>query len=177
MSTETTAYTAMYRAHYPDVLRFVRRRAHPSAVDDIVAETFLVAWRRRLELPADPRPWLFRTARNAVFNAHRGAGRQAALAVRIADAHPGDGYDPISPVENRLEWVAAWRRLTPADQEVLALHVWEELDGRAAATVLGCTRAGYSMRLSRARKRLEAALTEQDANPTAVRRAPMTEMS
>ncbi|WP_294003145.1 sigma factor [Streptomyces sp.] len=43
-------------------------------VDDIVGETFLAAWRRRSELPEDPRPWLFGTARNAMLNAHRGVG-------------------------------------------------------------------------------------------------------
>lgn len=51
MTTDT--FTALYDAHYSDVLRFVRRRAHPLVVDDIVGETFLAAWRRRAELPAD----------------------------------------------------------------------------------------------------------------------------
>lgn len=46
-------FTDVYRAHYDDVLRFVRRRAHPMNVDDIVGETFLAAWRRRSELPED----------------------------------------------------------------------------------------------------------------------------
>jgi RNA polymerase sigma-70 factor (ECF subfamily) len=62
MPIDTEAqFTDVYRAHYADVLRFVRRRAHPMNVDDIVAETFLTAWRRRRELPKEPRPWLFGT--------------------------------------------------------------------------------------------------------------------
>ncbi|WP_254406195.1 RNA polymerase sigma factor [Streptomyces sp. AC627_RSS907] len=57
MSTEAEAgYTEMYRAHYDDVLRFVRRRAHPMNVDDLVGETFLIAWRRRGEVPEHSRP-------------------------------------------------------------------------------------------------------------------------
>jgi RNA polymerase sigma-70 factor (ECF subfamily) len=161
--TTDAEFAAVYRAHYQALLRFVRRRAHPINVDDIVAETFLAAWRRRSELPVDPRPWLFRTARNAMLNAHRGAERHSALAVRIAEQRTVDTFDDTARVDVRLDWTRAWRQLAPADQEVLALHVWEELDGRAAALVLGCSRATYSMRLSRAKKRLAAVLV----NPVA----------
>jgi RNA polymerase sigma factor (sigma-70 family) len=146
-------FADVYRAHYDDVLRFVRRRAHPMNVDDIVGETFLAAWRRRSALPEDPRPWLFGTARHAMLNAHRGQRRQTALAVRVME-NSGDGYDGMAEAEERMDIVAAWRRLSAADQEVLALHVWEGLTDRAAATVLGCSRAAYTMRLSRSKRRL-----------------------
>ncbi|MEV6833179.1 sigma-70 family RNA polymerase sigma factor [Streptomyces sp. NPDC051133] len=147
-------FTDVYRAHYEDVLRFVRRRAHPMNVDDIVGETFLAAWRRRSELPEDPRPWLFGTARNAMLNAHRGQRRQTAVAVRVMEHGGDDGYDGLARAEERMDLVAAWRQLSAADQEVLALHVWEGLADRDAATVLGCSRAAYTMRLSRSKRRL-----------------------
>ncbi|MGW3244747.1 RNA polymerase sigma factor [Streptomyces sp. NPDC001070] len=147
-------FADIYRAHYEDVLRFVRRRAHPMNVDDIVGETFLAAWRRRSELPEDPRPWLFGTARNAMLNAHRGQRRQTAVAVRVMENGGDDGYDGMVAAEDRMDLIAAWRRLPTADQEVLALHVWEGLTDRAAATVLGCSRAAYTMRLSRSKRRL-----------------------
>ncbi|MEU6574890.1 sigma-70 family RNA polymerase sigma factor [Streptomyces sp. NPDC046805] len=147
-------FTDVYRAHYEDVLRFVRRRAHPMNVDDIVGETFLAAWRRRSELPEDPRPWLFGTARNAMLNAHRGQRRQTAVAVRVMENGGDDNYDGLTQAEERMDLVAAWRQLPAADQEVLALHVWEGLPDRDAATVLGCSRAAYTMRLSRSKGRL-----------------------
>src|SRR5262245_48381229 len=147
-------FTDVYRAHYEDVLRFVRRRAHPMNVDDIVGETFLAAWRRRSELPEDPRPWLFGTARNAMLNAHRGQRRQTAVAVRVMENGGDDSYDGVTQAEERMDLVAAWRRLSAVDQEVLALHVWEGLTDRDAATVLGCSRAAYTMRLSRSKRRL-----------------------
>jgi RNA polymerase sigma-70 factor (ECF subfamily) len=123
-------------------------------VDDIVGETFLAAWRRRSELPEDPRPWLFGTARNAMLNAQRGKRRQAAVAVRVMEHSGDDSDDGMTRTEDRLDLIAAWRRLPAADQEVLALHVWEGLTDRAAATVLGCSRAAYAMRLTRSRRRL-----------------------
>ncbi|MFJ8001140.1 RNA polymerase sigma factor [Streptomyces sp. NPDC096310] len=156
-------FTEVYRAHYEDLLRFVRRRAHPMNVDDIVGETFLAAWRRRSELPEDPRPWLFRTARNAMLNAQRGMRRRSALVVHIQQSSDSAAErvtsDVSDQVDSRLELGAAWQELAPGDQEVLALHVWEELSARDAAKVLGCTRAAYAMRLTRAKRRLAARLT------------------
>ncbi|MET9078662.1 sigma-70 family RNA polymerase sigma factor [Streptomyces sp. NPDC004232] len=168
-------FTDVYRAHYEDVLRFVRRRAHSMNVDDIVGETFLAAWRRRRELPAHPRPWLFGVARNVMLNADRSARRQSALVVHIRQATEAGCHetaiDATAQVDSRIDLVAAWQSLTPADQEVLALHVWEELKARDAATVLGCTRAAYAMRLTRAKRRLAsrvrpAAPASPDLSPT-----------
>ncbi|WP_200308571.1 RNA polymerase sigma factor [Streptomyces adelaidensis] len=163
MPIDTEAqFTDVYRAHYEDVLRFVRRRAHPMNVDDIVGETFLAAWRRRRELPEDPRPWLFGTARKVMLNANRGMRRHTALAVRVQQAAETGGQtraaDPAALVDGRTDLAAAWQALDPADQEVLALHVWEQLSAKDAAKVLGCTRAAYAMRLTRAKRRLAARL-------------------
>jgi RNA polymerase sigma-70 factor (ECF subfamily) len=155
MAIETDAeFSVMYRAQYADVLAFVRRRVQSVQADDVVGETFLAAWRRRRELPPDPRPWLFRTARNLMLNADRGARRQRAVAVRVAEHDRGDGYEPILSAEARMDLVTAWRSLSTSDQELLALHAWEGLTDKEAATVLGCTRAAFSMRLSRAKRRL-----------------------
>ncbi|MGD6756415.1 RNA polymerase sigma factor [Streptomyces sp. BH105] len=162
MPIDTEAqFTDVYRAHYEDVLRFVRRRAHPMNVDDIVGETFLAAWRRRYELPADPRPWLFGAARNVMLNADRTMRRQAALVVHIQAAEVRGRereVDATAEVDSRIDLVAAWQSLAPADQEVLALHLWEGLGARDAATVLSCTRAAYAMRLTRAKRRLTGRL-------------------
>ncbi|MFD9390308.1 RNA polymerase sigma factor [Streptomyces sp. NPDC060000] len=164
MSIDTDAqFTDVYRAHYEDVLRFVRRRAHPMNVDDIVGETFLAAWRRRRELPENPRAWLFGAARNVMLNADRGMRRQSALVVHIQQATLIGCHEPAADatdqVDSRIDLVAAWQCLIPADQEVLALHVWEGLEARDAATVLGCTRAAYAMRLTRAKRRLAGLLS------------------
>jgi RNA polymerase sigma-70 factor (ECF subfamily) len=166
MAIRTEAeFAEVYRASYPDLLRFVRRRAHPLNVDDIVGETYLAAWRRRGELPEDPRPWLFRTARNAMLNSSRGSNRQAALAVRIGQAEIGAAHSGMGALDQRLDLVAAWRELPAADQEVLALDVWEDLSAKDAAAALGCSRAAYAMRLTRARRSLAALLTSPATGP------------
>jgi len=145
------AFTALYRLHYDDLLRFVRRRADEAAVDDIVAETFVTAWRRRTELPDEVRPWLFTTARHIMMNANRGAQRQEALAVKL-----GSAAEPTAELshDDHIDLRDAWHALSDSDQEILALGVWEDLPQSEAAAVIGCTRSAYAMRLTRAKRRL-----------------------
>jgi RNA polymerase sigma factor (sigma-70 family) len=161
------SFTDLYRAHYTAVLRFVRRRVSEPEVDDVVSETFLAAWRRQDEMAVAPLPWLYRTARNVILNVNRAAGRREGLAVRIASMGGGDrgAGDPIDRFEQREDLVALWRGLDPLDQEVLALQVWEGLSSREAAVVLGISRAACSMRATRARRRLAAALGTETGAP------------
>ena len=164
MALHTEAeFTLLYRANYSDVLRFVRRRAHPLNVDDIVGETFLAAWRRRNELPTDPRPWLFGAARNVMLNSARGANRQTAVAVKIAQSASESSAFP--DVDTRVDVQDAWGALSAGDQEVLALHVWEDLSAKDAAAVLGCSRAAYAMRLTRAKRQLASLLEVASTAP------------
>jgi RNA polymerase sigma-70 factor (ECF subfamily) len=53
----------------------------------------------------------------------------------------------------------AFRTLGEKDQEVLRLHAWEGLAGKALAVALGCTTGTAAVRLHRARRRLERLLT------------------
>ncbi|WP_042390175.1 RNA polymerase sigma factor [Streptacidiphilus melanogenes] len=158
-------YEAMYRAHYSDVLRFVARRADPAHVDEIVGDTFWTAWKARARLPEDVRPWLFTTARNTMLNAGRGLRRRQALMVRIAAA-PVSGADEVTDpgglVAARVDLASAWQRLTPQDQEALALVVWDGLTDTQAASVLGCSAPAYRMRLARARARLRELLQQPE---------------
>ena len=108
-------FRTFYADSYADVLRFVRRRTPPDRAEDVVAEAFLVAWRRVADLPAaygDARAWVFGIARHCLLNDRRAAGRRAALAVRLADAAwPEQAPDPATDpqfVADRLDVAAAW---------------------------------------------------------------------
>ncbi len=155
-------FRALFAEAYPDVVRFAMRRAHPSHAEDIAADAFLVAWRRFDQLPqrpGDQRAWLFGIARNCLLNARRGQDRQHALAVRLADAageRPGDVDSQA--IAHRLDVTAAWRQLTPAEQETLSLTVFEDLTSPQAARVLGISPVAYRLRLLRARAALRRRL-------------------
>jgi RNA polymerase sigma-70 factor (ECF subfamily) len=154
-------FAAAYREHYWAVSRYVARRldGRTSEVEEVVAEVFTVAWRRRADLPAAPLPWLYGVARNCLANAVRGYGRRRRLVDRLGNdetahsRHVVDSPDTEAPGA----WVhEALHRLSPADQEVLRLTAWEELAVEEVAVALGCGRRAAAMRLHRARRRLRA---------------------
>src|SRR5690348_1641770 len=77
-------FEGWFRRHYPRVLAYVLRRLPDrSAAEDLAAETFLIAWRRREKIPEDPLPWLFKVAGNQLHNEYRSARRRSELALRV----------------------------------------------------------------------------------------------
>jgi RNA polymerase sigma-70 factor (ECF subfamily) len=166
--TDTERFEAVFRAHHQAVLRYALRRADPSTAEEVVADTFLVCWRRLDDVPDDPLPWLLGTARRCLANLRRSATRSAGLAARATqfDSEP-EGRDPSDVLGSREIVRAAFAGLTETDREVLRLVAWDGLDLAAAARVLGCTRAAFAVRLHRARKRLASRLAAaEDAPPT-----------
>jgi len=154
-------FTALFAAHYPDLLRYAIRRVGADAAQDVVADVFLVAWRRRHELPTDStRLWLFGVAARTVANHVRAEVRQERLRLRLiatADRADRGGDDDADTVHAALE------RLSPREQEVLRLTEWEQLTPAEAAVVLGCSPAALRVRLHRARRRLAAELQRTGA--------------
>lgn len=166
-------FRVLFNDVYPDAVRFAMRRAESSEADEAVASAMLIAWRRFDRAPASldaRRAWVFGIVRNTILNARRSQVRRAALAIRVANELPLPGADDLAGVELRMDLAAAWRKLAPAQQEVLALSVFEQLDATNAARTLGILPTTYRMRLSRARRALREALQRDDAlepGPTA----------
>ncbi len=154
-------FAAFFAATYADLLRFVQRRIHPVQAEDVVADVYLVVWRRFDQLPEPPgqrKAWLFGIARRTLFNAARGHGRQHALAVRLINLAPPESHDSTEAdlTALRVDISAAWPRLSAVDQEALCLSVLDGLDAPSAARVLGITPVAFRLRLSRARRALRA---------------------
>ncbi|GLY15757.1 DNA-directed RNA polymerase sigma-70 factor [Kineosporia sp. NBRC 101677] len=152
-------FREMYDAAYADLLRFVRRRVHPSHAEDVVGEVMLVAWRRLDDVPVDlsaARAWLFGMARNILQNTRRRDDRHEAVAVRLAEA----GHSPANVgelpdlVAYRVDIAAAWPLLSALHQEAIALSVLDGFTASEAAAVLGISPTAFRLRLSRARRLL-----------------------
>jgi RNA polymerase sigma-70 factor (ECF subfamily) len=162
--THEARFRHLFEIAYDDLCRFVRRRIDEG--DDVVAETFLVAWRRVDDLPeddGDARAWLFVTARKLMANRRRKDSRMVAWAgIDQATTLEGDpaGPDPSSAVDARVDLGRAFARLGGGDQECLALVAWDGLNHMQAAEVLGISANAFGVRLHRARQRLRAALAE-----------------
>ena len=167
---------ALFRRHYRDVAAYVRRRAEPQLVEDVVAETFLVAWRRLDEVPVDARPWLLGVARKALATQRRSAARRRSLLSKLEAAGTGieRGEQP------REAGVAdALLRLTEKDREAITLVAWEGLSPSEAAVVVGQSPAAFRVRLHRAKRRLRRRLEAQQFSrestvDRAAREVPLT---
>jgi RNA polymerase sigma-70 factor (ECF subfamily) len=151
-------FVALYEAHAGAVLGYARRRIGPEAAEDVLAETFLVAWRRRADVPADALPWLYAVAANVLRNRARSERRQAAVSARLA-AEPPLPAEADAPDPRLRDALAA---LKPIDREALLLTAWEGLSTDRAARAAGCSRATFHVRLHRARRRLAQALEDTD---------------
>jgi RNA polymerase sigma-70 factor (ECF subfamily) len=142
----------------------LRRVAEPADAADVVAETFLIAWRRIDELPAggEARPWLFGVARRVLANQRRGQLRRNRLAEAFGEHVSRElVFDESSQAEDAAQLVAsALRRLGEDDREVLQLTVWEGLTPSQLATALSIPAATVRTRLHRARRHLRGEMEE-----------------
>jgi RNA polymerase sigma factor (sigma-70 family) len=152
----------------PRVLAYALRRTSREEAEEVVAETFIVAWRRLDEVPDDPIPWLLAVARRVLANQRRAAGRRVALHERLGSVRGRGSFatpDPAEEVEARMALGDALRGLSERDSEALLLVAWERLDNRRAAVVMDCSPASFAVRLHRARRRLKQQLHRIEANP------------
>jgi RNA polymerase sigma-70 factor (ECF subfamily) len=160
---------SLFRAHYAAVLAYVRRRAAAESVDDVVAETFLVAWRRLDHVPADsPLPWLLAIARNIVATQRRSALRRDALYLRLQASVNIPAADALSAEALTDAMAAALARLNEKDMEALTLIGWDGLRPREAAAAMGELPSAFYVRLHRAKRRLRRLLDERSEQSSGV---------
>jgi RNA polymerase sigma-70 factor (ECF subfamily) len=179
LADDRERFAAMYREHRARVLAYALRRVPEEDAQDVVAETFLVAWRRPEQVPARPLPWFLSVARKVISTKLRSDRRLRNLQARLEGVSTDPPHpDPAIAADERLRLAQAFRLLTEADREILMLLAWDGLSVREAASVLGCTPASCSVRLHRARRRLKAHLREDSGAPLrAPRNVPITEES
>ena len=166
---EADAFEDRYRAHAADVWRYARRRTASAAeADDATAEAFAVAWRRRADLPEgdELRLWMLGTVRRVLANQHRADRRRSNLRAKLATVPARIGEpDPAEVASGSPELAAALDALSSADRDLLIMRAWDGLAVGEIAALLGCTPNAASIRLTRARDRLAAALGPTDRTP------------
>jgi RNA polymerase sigma-70 factor (ECF subfamily) len=165
MSTDDqVGFRALFDEHLADLWRFARRRVGTAAdADDITAETFAVAWRRRDDLPVGPdrRLWLFGVARNLLANHRRAEHRRRRLHLRLV-ARQGERVVGPPEAGGDPALAAALAALSDGEREVFVLRCWDGLAVHEIATLLDCTPNAVSLRLHKARRRLAEHLARKD---------------
>jgi len=156
--TSRERFEDLYAQHAAAVTGYALRRTEPARAEDVVAEVFLVAWRRLQDVPHEPRPWLFGVARRVLANERRRVARHDALvdSLVVPAGARADFADDTGMAGGTLG--AALALLSDTDREALLLTAWEGLNHRQAARVLSVREATFTVRLHRAKRRLARAL-------------------
>ncbi|WP_019630587.1 RNA polymerase sigma factor [Actinomadura atramentaria] len=176
------AFAEVFRRHAPDIKRYVTRRLGADAAEDVVAETFLTAFRQREKYDASrpsARPWLYGIATNLM-------GRHVRTEVRHLRALRRTGVDPVTAAfadrsDDRVTAEASGPRLAAAlaampkgRRDALLLFAWEGLSYPEVADALGVRVGTVRSRINRARAQLRRELGGTDVR-SAVSEEPVHE--
>lgn len=168
--------TGAYERHAPAIAAYALRRAAAADAADVVADTFLVAWRRHDEMPAEPDtlPWLYGVARRVLANQRRSRDRRTRLHERLRT-----GFIEFDMRDDRTEDTAEFRRVAAAmntlsetDAELLRLTAWEGLSPTQLAAAMELEPSAVRQRLRRARQRLRHRLAATDEHDESVSTRP-----
>ncbi|MFI1168698.1 RNA polymerase sigma factor [Streptomyces sp. NPDC020801] len=184
---ESSAFAELFDSYARAVYNHAfRLTADWSTAEDVMAATFMEAWRLRDRVDPEGgslRPWLLGIATNTARNQYRSNRRYRAAASAAAAAGlsvPDHADEVAGRVDDRrrlataLTALAALRR---TEREVIALCLGEGLDYEAAAEALGIPVGTVASRLSRARRKLRALAEAELARPCAATARPSSELS
>jgi RNA polymerase sigma factor (sigma-70 family) len=141
------------------VFAYTLRHVNRDRAQDVIADVFMVAWRRIDDMPPDPLPWLLVIARNCVRSRRRSDTRQHRLALELAtQAVIATACGAEDVAVERDVMMSALGQLSDLERESLFLIAWDGLSNAEAAQVAGCSRATFDVRVYRARARLQQLL-------------------
>jgi RNA polymerase sigma-70 factor (ECF subfamily) len=169
-------FATIFDRHAPAIHRYLQRRVGEQAAEDVLGETFLIAFRRRGSFDperSDARPWLYGIAAKLVVDHHRRETRQrgiVGLPDRATDEHADEVADRVSAQSQQAILRAALDRLSDDDREVLMLIAWEELSYAEVAEAMRIPVGTVRSRLHRARQQIRRWLATA-GNPTELTRS------
>ncbi|KAB8190406.1 sigma-70 family RNA polymerase sigma factor [Nonomuraea phyllanthi] len=169
--TDPEAFAVLFDRYSAMLYRYVSKRLGPEPAEDLVGETFLIAFARRTNYDLaydDARPWLFGILTKLVSRHHRKeAARYRALLRAPVDATVESPADRVAAGVTaqavRAELAGALAALPAKDRDVLLLIAWGDLTYEEVARALGIPVGTVRSRLNRGRRKVRAALG--DTNP------------
>ncbi|MGA4686124.1 MULTISPECIES: RNA polymerase sigma factor [Micromonospora] len=169
---EPETFAAIFDRHAPHIHRYLARRLGSAAADDLVAETFLAAFRRRDRFDTgrpNARPWLYGIATNLVAQQRRTEEREyrlrQAYGPATSEASPADRVAAeVTARSLRRHLLDALAGLADGDRDVLLLVAWEDLTYEEVAAALAIPVGTVRSRLNRARRLLRERLGGEPAD-------------
>lgn len=156
------AFAELYDRHATRIHRFAARRLGEQTADDLLSETFTVAFERREAFDAtrdDALPWLYGIVTTLIkryrrLEAQLWRAEQHADRVHLTTEHSDDALEANLAI-SRLS--GAIRRLSAADRDTILLYAWGDLDYEGVAVALGVPIGTVRSRINRVRRILRAA--------------------
>ena len=159
-------FAAVFDRHAGEIYRYASGRLGPDAADDVTAETFLTAFRKRASYDVsrdDARPWLYGIATRWISEHRRGERRHLQSLARLAGPARAEAFeeaadDRIEARQQLPQLARALAVLSPADRDLLLLVAWTDLSYRDIAHALAIPPGTVASRLHRIRGKLRRAL-------------------
>jgi RNA polymerase sigma-70 factor, ECF subfamily len=156
-------FEQLYAETRVSILGYLMRRVSTSAdAADLLAETYLIAWRKLDDVANDEeaRLWLYGVARRVASHHHRHErveqGLAETLRAGLGREAPATRVDRDIPFGDLIS--AALDRLKPSDREIIELSAWEELTPAEIAAVIGMKSGAVRVRLHRIRAAMRTEL-------------------
>jgi RNA polymerase sigma-70 factor, ECF subfamily len=178
VTADESRFVEVYESFFRLVYGYCMRRTTPDKVDDAVADTFLVAWRRIGDVPdgAAALPWLYGVAFRVLNTQWRARSRRSQLETKLDSV----GVVPVSSVEDYVvvgeeyqQVLQALSRLRVSDQEIIRLSLWEELSHADIGVIFDISPDAAKQRFYEARRHLGREfnrLESKQVNPPATQK-------
>jgi RNA polymerase sigma factor (sigma-70 family) len=171
---EPGSFAGIFDRHGEEILGYAHARLGPDLAQDITAETFLAAFRRRDSYDtsrADARPWLYGIAVRLIGKHRRTEARyrrmlQSVPADRCTEDFGDRSAERVTAERLRPRLLGVLDALPARDRELLLLIAWAGLTYEETAQAMGLTVSAVRSRLNRIRVRTRTALG--GANPARI---------
>lgn len=159
MENDQATFRGVYREFLGPIRAYLARRVGYSDVEDLAADVFAVAWKKRASVtPGEELPWLYRIASYIVANYRRKERHRLDVLWLFHEPDTAPAADAL--LDNDPDLATVWRTLNQGQRELLALVIIDGVAVGDAANILSISPNAASIRLHRAKKQLALGLDE-----------------
>ena len=154
-------FNTVFRAHMPEISRFLARRVESSDAEDLASALFAIAWSKRGAIPEGYElPWLYKTARYLIANHRKKLSNRSRIELLIARPEAAPSAESIALADSALG--EAWGKLQGVERELISLWAYEGLSNKEIAVVLEISENAAAIRLTRAKQKLKNLLAAEN---------------
>ena len=154
-------FNAIFRAHMPEISRFLARRVDESDVEDLASDLFAIAWSKRGVIPDGfELPWLYKTARYLIANHRKKQNNRSRIELLLARPEAAPSAESIAIADSALG--NAWGKLQGYERELISLWAYEGFSNKEIGIALEISENAAAIRLTRAKQKLKNLLAGEN---------------